>query len=189
MVFKWILGVLCLSVWGCVAQNIDCTLRNNTCSTTNVGTCDELTGVCSCNTTSLNTTIDCFVLNNETNFCDRLRCFEYFGSDGECREGSKNRLTALLLSIFLINFGAANFYIERYELAVPQIILGLFLCVFQVGSCAAAGKRDGDTSIPCIICCSINSFLSLLFLAWWLADLIIFATNTRNDGDDCPLYT
>ena len=105
-----------------------------------------------------------------------------------CRKGTKSRTVAILLSVFLINFGAANFYIERYELAIPQIILGLFLCFFQFGSCAIAASRDDDTSKPCIICCSINSLISLLFLAWWIADLVIFVTNDRTSRDGCPLF-
>ncbi len=184
-----LLVVVCLYVDVGVAQFTSCTV-NSTCSNYgNLGVCNTTTGNCSCESTLLNRTVECFRYNSETNFCDRRDCYEFFSSDSDCREGFKSRTTALLLSIFLINFGAANFYIERYELAVPQIILGLVLCFFQIGSCAVAAKRDDDTSVSCIVCCSINSFISLLFLAWWLADLIIFAVNSRDDGDGCPLYT
>ena len=154
-----------------------------------VGECNGTSGVCSCDTYNATERIDCFYYDSSENFCRIRECWEFFNSSGRCREGSKKRLAALLLSIFLINFGAANFYIERYELAVSQIILGILLCFFQFGSCAVSAKRDDDTSKLCIFCCSINSFISLLFLAWWIADLVIFATNTRNDGDGCPLYT
>ena len=158
-------------------EYVDCSCQN----VTAIGLCNSTTGVCDC----INST--CFILDASSNCCQLDPCYRYLLDTGECEPLSKNRITAILLSVFLINFGAANFYIERYELAIPQIILGLFLCFFQVGSCAVAKTRDDDTSIPCIICCSINSLLSLLFFAWWIADLVIFISNTRDDGRMCPL--
>ena len=156
-----------------------------------VGECNQTTGFCNCDLYNGTEDIDCFFNDREENFCRVRECYNFFNSSGRCREGNRKRLTALLLSIFLINFGAANFYIERYDLAVPQIILGLLLCVFQFGSCAVGAKRDSDDkpTAACVICCGIDTFLSLFFFAWWIADLVIFATNTRDDGDGCPLYT
>lgn len=169
----------------CGSRQFPCTEFN---TTVPVGECNTTTGNCSCQITS-NTSLslnDCFFQNYTANICQVRKCY-FYQPDGTCTQGNR-RIVALLLSIFLINFGAANFYIERYDLAIVQIILGLALCVFQFGSCAVAGTRDGETTPPCIICCSINSVLSLLFLAWWLADLVIFATNSRLDGNKCPLY-
>lgn len=190
-VFSFLL-ILCASRLVCPQtddpSSTDCTTRPdlscNGLNYTTVGECNLTTGICYCNQSTLG---DCFTLN-ETNYCVETRCYSYQQKEGTCRFGRRRRLVALLLSIFLINFGAANFYVERYEFAIPQIILGLALCLFQFGSCAVAGTRDGETTPPCIICCSINTFLSLLFVAWWVADLIIFATNKRTDGSSCPLY-
>lgn len=190
-VFSSAIFVLCVySLVG--AQTSDppitnCTTRPDlSCSNFNltVGDCNLTTGICYCNQSTLG---DCFTLNDD-NYCVEAECYTYQEEKGTCRFGRRRKLVALLLSIFLINFGAANFYVERYEFAIPQIILGLALCLFQFGSCAVAGTRDGETSPPCIICCSINTVLSLLFLAWWVADLVIFATNQRVDGTSCPLY-
>lgn len=182
----WVLVVVFICV-GVAWSQEDCTLRTeDICSNyTDVGACNQTSGLCECNET-----LSCFRYDNSTNFC-RLGsvCYSYDSTTEQCRFGRRSRLTALLLSIFLINFGAANFYIEQYQYAVPQIVLGLLLCVFQFGSCAVAGTRDNETSYPCIICCSINSVLSLLFLAWWIADLVIFALNSRLDGLGCPLET
>lgn len=166
----------------------DCSTRPGfTCNLMNVtsgGECDLITGMCICNQSELG---DCFTLNSSSNYCiENQPCYSY--ENGTCRVGRRSRTVTILLSVFLLNFGAANFYIERYALAIPQIILGLALCLFQFGSCAVAGTRDEDTSVPCIVCCSINSVISLTFLAWWIADLIIFATGKRLDGSDCPLY-
>ena len=175
----------------------DCRERQDeTCSGyAGVGECNATSGFCNCNANDayVNGTenFECFYYKSSTNFCQLRNCWRFSAgnSSGECRQDLRRRTVALLLSIFLINFGAANFYIERYDLAVPQIILGLLLCFFQCGSCAVVRKRDDDTSPLCIFCCSVNSFLSLLFFAWWLADLIIFARNSRDDGDGCPLST
>ena len=151
-----------------------------------VGECNQTSGNCSCNTYN-STEIECFFHDSSSNYCQVRDCWRFSNSTGECTEGTRKQSTALLLSIFLINFGAANFYIERFDLAVPQIILGLMLCFFQFGSCAVAAKRDDDTSKLCIFCCSANTLFSLFFLSWWIADLVIFATNARDDGDGCPL--
>ena len=161
---------------------VDCDSGNFSCSIyPDVGVC--VNGSCYCNDTTLG---DCFELINGT--CQLSQCYQYFPDGMVCRKGTRSRLTAILLSVFLINFGAANFYIQRFELAIPQIILGLLLCFFQFGSCGVASTRDDDTSIPCIICCSINSLISILFLAWWIADLVIFVNNSRPSRDGCPLY-
>lgn len=161
----------------------DCNSANFTCSIyPEVGVCGE-DGICYCNQTTLG---DCFVLRN--NSCQENTCYKYMPELGTCRKGTRSRTVAILLSFFLINFGAANFYIERFELAIPQIVLGLLLCFFQFGSCAVAATRDDSTSVPCIVCCSINSLLSLLFVSWWIADLVTFVVNSRPSRDNCPLF-
>ena len=183
-----VLVVFLLAYATCQPDRRNCSSRPDPpCNNLNdsmVGICIMETSICSCDQPEGN----CFVLNGSTNYCvnNPSPCYSY--EDEKCRQGRRRRTVAILLSVFLLNFGAANFYIERYELAIPQIILGLALCLFQFGSCAVAGTRDGDTSAPCIVCCSINSVISLIFLAWWIADLIFFATNKRLDGEDCPLY-
>ena len=90
-----------------------------------VAICNDTTGTCQCLSTCYNLT--------ETNGTCILNECSSLNDDNECRDGRKSRTTALLLSIFLINFGAANFYIERYELAAIQLFLGLLLCCIQVG--------------------------------------------------------
>ena len=154
-----------------------------------VGECNQTNGDCICDVYNTTQNIDCFFHDTSTNFCLVRDCWRFSNTSGECRDEARRRTVALLLSIFLINFGAANFYIERFDLAVPQIIIGLLLCFFQIGSCAMAAKRDDDKTLLCVSCCSINSFLSLLIFSWWIADLVIFATNSRDDGDGCPLST
>lgn len=185
-----LLLVALLSLLGfCVAQNnTNCTLTG-VCSEfgEGIGICDEATGLCSCNGSLPQ---GCFEANNETNLCELEDCAVILENSTEiCRVGKYSRTTALCLSIFLINFGAANFYIRQFAFAIPQIVLGLLLCVFHFGSCGAAAARDDKTSPLCIICCAVNSLLSLTIFVWWIVDLVYFALNVRNDGSGCPLYT
>ena len=120
MLFIVSLKVLYLTVLSVCGQG--CT--NNT-------DCGSPVGVVRCNTTS--GTCICLLPQcyNLSDTCILRECHS-ISDDLECRNGKRSRLTALLLSIFLINFGAANFYIERYDLAAPQLILGLLLCCVQV---------------------------------------------------------
>ena len=179
------LALLCAGTYAqrnCTDPGYSCSCRN----ITGIGVCDEDSGVCDCDMGFGNSS-SCFILSSTSNCCELDPCYKYHLDTEECLPQFKSRTTAILLSVFLINFGAANFYIERYDLAIPQIVLGFFLLFLQVGSCAVACTRDDETSIPCIVCCSLNSFISLLFLAWWIADLVILATNTRPDGNGCAL--
>lgn len=165
--------------------------NNCTCSDyLDVGQCITSTGLCSCTLAQPNATspLECFVYNETTNFCQLLKCTSFDSESLQCRNGTKSRLTALLLGIFLVNIGAANFYISRYEFAIPQLILGLALCILQIGTCVAECRRDSDPTVSCVCCCFFNSIISLLFLAWWIADIVQFATNARLDGSGCRLY-
>ena len=170
---------ICLGATGNCTEDSDCSM------TSGLGVCNE-TGLCECNATL---PLDCATISNVSGQCVLEPCYVYVGGDQLCRQGNFSRTTALLLSIFLINFGAANFYIQRYILAAFQIVLGLLLIALQFGSCGASCTRKETTSKLCIVCCIGNSFISLIVFSWWLADLIIFATNTRLDGGSCPLYT
>ena len=175
------------------ADSFDC--ENQTCSTfSEVGRC--VMGMCDCVLLSNNESLSCFVVDNTTNsstfgMCKLAsRCANFLEGESRCVQGFFSRLTALLLSIFLINFGAANFYIKRYELAIPQLLIGLLACVFQFGSCGERCLSDEDAKATksCVFCCGCNAFFSCLVFSWWLADLVIFAINFRVDGDGCPLY-
>ena len=169
-------------------SDYDCSEYEDNRANMTVGVCNVATGTCSCSSALPS---GCFEVDESSNMCALTACGNFFNRTNEiCRVGSFSKTTALLLSIFLINFGAANFYIEQYALAIPQIILGLLLCVFQFGGCAAAAARDDHEKITktCTLCCSLNLFFTLTVVIWWLVDLIIFAVNARNDGNGCPLY-
>ena len=147
---------------------------------------DCISGQCICR--------DCFEVSGSGG-CTLRECRSYTVTDG-CEDDRRSQLIALLLSIFLAEVGAANFYIERNGLAAGQLVLFL---IILLSSCAACCPL-------CCICCSSESkstgiFLSVYFClltvlivlaslaqtAWWIADLVIFANNDRDDGDGCML--
>ena len=85
------------------------------------------TGVCSCQ--------ECFSLNTTTNRCytEYPDCYFYNSTIGQCQDNRLSQLTAFLLSLFLSEVGAANFYIRRYDLAGAQ--LALLVSVFAIVYC------------------------------------------------------
>ena len=97
--------------------------------------------------------------------------------------------------------------------AIPAIVYGVILCcccrcdlqacLHSTPHCCGCDDwstlPDGDdpdegprtiTIVTlCCICCGVMIvFLAVLVtITWWLADLVIFATNQRLDGNGCPL--
>ena len=59
---------------------------------------------------------DCFYAINSYKSCAYQRCWEYDKTTQTCNDLRKDQKTAFLLSLFLSALGAANFYIERYDL-------------------------------------------------------------------------
>lgn len=139
----------------------------------------------------------CFMINATINSC-YLPCGTTYNSDTFlCLDSRKKQLTAFLLAFFLTWTGAANFYIARYDFAVPQLIFGLLLCAMTcIGRCvkecikaASDNEEDSGGAKLCLACIvGIPScILSFLFLAWWITDLVYFGTNRRLDGSGCAL--
>ena len=142
-------------------------------------------GRCFCN--------QCFLRNVENNTCFlQPPCTNYSSSTG-CADTRFSQLTAFLLSFFLSWLGAANFYIGQLGLAIPQLLIGIFMCC--LGCCAGlfrSGKKDNEevNLFKLILCCALcipALLLPFVQLAWWIADLVIFGRNDRLDGRGCPL--
>lgn len=136
---------------------------------------------------------ECFMVASDGS-CTLRECRDY--TSNGCEDNRKSQLTAILLSVFLSAVGAANFYIDRDGLAAGQLVLFL---IILFSSCAVCFPL-------CCICCakdenSYGAFLTIYFClitilivlaslaqsAWWIADLVIFANNDREDGDGCSL--
>ncbi len=145
---------------------------------------------------------ECFFLNNTENRCYiNPPCTEYNANNAQCTDNRKKSLTAFLLTFFLVPTGAANFYIDRLEFAIPQLILGIiYICFHLVFPCIGAsvvvesfkiGENVDKNTLrlgfaKCSLCIPY-CLLAMLFFSWWIADLVIFATNQRLDGNGCDL--
>ena len=104
----------------------------------------------------------------------------------------RSRVRAALVAGFFGFVGAANFYIARYEYAVPQLVLFLFLSalisfiriILRHHPTAMDDNRFAGCFVVTVV---VTCFVGLIVFAWWVADIVIFATNKRRDGDNCPL--
>lgn len=138
---------------------------------------------------------ECFYFDSDSNRCAVDTPCRTYDTDGDtCEDHRRSQRTAFVLSVILSSTGAANFYIARYELAVPQLLV---LLVLIIASCTGrlVQQFSGDkirTENACVFCTAIVSLIiaivaALIIVSWWIADMIIFIRNTRTDGDDCAL--
>ena len=137
---------------------------------------------------------DCF-MRSESGTCSLRECRDYTTSNG-CEDDRRSQLTALLLSIFLSGVGAANFYIERNGLAAGQLVIFLIIlfsscavCFPLCCICCVSEKKSTGIILTAYFCfiTVLIVLASLAQTAWWIADLVIFANNDREDGDGCML--
>ena len=145
-------------------------------------------GECVCN--------ECFHRSDEEENCSvDAPCWTYDTTENRCKDHRRSQQTAVILAAIVSCVGAANFYVARYECAVPQLLLIVVLiCASSFGRvircCSDDKKRETDQL--CLWCSTIVAavlaVLALLaIIAWWIADVVIFVQNTRLDGSDCPL--
>ena len=156
-------------------------------------------GVCSCSS--------CFTVIGGT--CAVTQCWSF--ENGSCVDGrTRPQETATLLSAFLSSVGAANFYIGRTSLGTVQLVMFIFLisvvsCTIGCCCCLCPNyilEYDKDptegpsfseimdyyVSSCCICMCVFIVAITILgVFAWWLADLVMFTTGQKLDGNGCPL--
>ena len=143
-------------------------------------------GVCDCSS--------CFMKNETSNTCYvQPPCTNYNTGTNSCLDTRQSQLTAFLLSFFLSWTGAANFYINQLALAIPQLLIGILACCLSViARIVQSVCKDGEdrnifqTLCLCFLCIP-TLLVPLIQIAWWIADLVIFARNDRLDGRGCPL--
>ena len=148
-------------------------------------------------------TTECFHLNSTSGACSlpHSECYSY-SSDDTCHSSAPSWLTALFLSVLLGTTGADNFYINRLEFAIPQLLLFLSpLCgCFAVCSYSACAmflytKRSlrpisNCVNLMALILASVAAVLfPLTTISWNIADILLFTVNPRRDNRDCALQT
>ncbi|KAI6652318.1 TM2 domain-containing protein 3-like [Oopsacas minuta] len=152
-------------------------------------------GQCQCKTDDY-----CFQYTPDSDYpCTILKvCNEYSHTTDTCTNpNGYDWRTAFILSLLLSGTGAANFYINRYELAVPQLFLLTLAFVLQVTIICirlwARKKKVDEDGFLCVMCCSamiltiILLVIVLTSVTWWIVDTVLIYLNQRLDGNGCHL--
>ena len=127
--------------------------------------------------------------------CTLDSCYSYDSTLDQCSSKAPRWLAVLLMTILVGGTGAANFYIKRYEFAIPQLVLFCLILIMPCIICSLYCCTGCDCGDKCKMCNLIINFLlalllliaNLSLLSWWIADLVIFSLNARTDGDGCNL--
>ena len=147
-------------------------------------------------------TTECFLLNSTSGKCSLPdnRCYAYSPSDDSCHSSAPSWLTAVLLSLLVGTTGADNFYINRFEFAIPQLLLflsplcGCFaFCSYSACAAFLYSRRNLRHISNCInlMALILASLAAIIFplttLSWNLYDIFKIGFNTQLDNNGCVL--
>ena len=118
---------------------------------------------------------------------------DYLTNKPRCNYKSKQQINALLFSLFL-SFGSAHFYLGHSLIGIIQLLFFSFVFIFNVTfiiklSIKHIKKMDRaqvKTSFNLII---IMIILSVLFLFWYLFDLIMIYLNIYRDSKNAKMFS
>ena len=118
---------------------------------------------------------------------------DYLISKPRCNYKSKNQMTALLLSLFL-SFGSAHFYLGHSIIGIIQLLFFTFIFIFNatfivklaIKHLRKLNRAQVKNSFNLII---IMIILSVLFLFWYLFDLIMIYMNIYRDSNNAKLFS
>ena len=152
-------------------------------------------GQCVCKTDDY-----CFQYTPDSDYpCTILKtCNQYSRATDSCTNpNGYDWRTAFILALLLSGTGAANFYIGRYELAVPQLFILLSALLIQfilIGIRLWARKKKVDEDgFLCVFCCLAMVLTAVLILivltgiTWWIVDVVLIYQNQRLDTNGCHL--
>ncbi len=89
------------------------------------------------------------------------------GNPVNCNQRRKFQLTAIVLHCLFGIFSASHWYLWHLNIAIPQMLFGLF---GGFAICGAYMAKSKETAGGASIC-------SLVFMLWWFVDLILFINN------------
>jgi hypothetical protein len=129
---------------------------------------------------------------------DDCECFEgfttnfpspsqFFTTTTRCNYKMKKQLYALVLSLF-ISFGFVHFYLGNYIIGYVQLIVFLFIFIFNVSLIVLLSTKhlkkvsqsEFKKSLSYIL---FISFLAFVFLFWYLFDIFMVIFNLYKDGN------
>jgi hypothetical protein len=106
-----------------------------------------------------------------------------------CQYKQKSQLTAFLLQFFILH-GSGHFYVGNLQYAIPQLIICLCPTLIYIVMCMMGikiRKTDGPRTLTNLILVLFTCLFFFTMISWWLADVIIFGTNSYNDSNGIPL--
>jgi len=137
----------------------------NTIPSCGEGSCDPVTGKCVCKD-------------------------DWYTTDAAkpCNTEKKARITAILLHVFVGNFGTAPFYLGWTGYGVAMLLMCCLPCVCMcIVMCGAAGA--GDEKGPMVAMCLplFQALFGCASFGLWVAIIIFIANDKARDGDNVPL--
>ena len=160
------------------------------------------TSLVRCRSSECECSSECFELNLTSKRCflQTSQCYSYSLSDDTCHSTAPSWLTTFLLSLLIGTTGADNFYISRFDYAIPQLLLFLSplcgcctLISYCICTAVISTKRNLRSISNCfhVMALSLSAIAAIVFplitISWNMVDLVLLALNKRNDGNDCIL--
>jgi len=104
-----------------------------------------------------------------------------------CKTKKKSRTTAILLHVFVGNFGAGAFYLGWTAYGVATLLMCLVpcvcICVLVCGGIASGDEKGGLAALaPVIQCC-----FGIASMGLWIAVIVYIADGESRDSDNVPL--
>ena len=118
---------------------------------------------------------------------------DYLINKPRCNYKSKQQITALLFSLFL-SFGSAHFYLGHSLIGIIQLLFFTFIFIFNatfiiklsIKHIKKMNRAQVKNSFNLII---IMIILSVLFLFWYLFDLIMIYLNIYRDSNNAKMFS
>jgi len=118
---------------------------------------------------------------------------DYLSNKPRCNYKSKQQIKALLFSLFL-SFGSAHFYLGHSLIGIIQLLFFAFIFIFNatfivklsIKHIRKLNRAQVKSSFNLII---IMIILSVLFLFWYLFDLIMIYLNIYRDSNNAKMFS
>ena len=118
---------------------------------------------------------------------------DYLSNKPRCNYKSKQQIKALLFSLFL-SFGSAHFYLGHSLIGIIQLLFFAFIFIFNatfivklsIKHIRKLNRAQVKSSFNLII---IMIILSVLFLFWYLFDLIMIYLNIYKDSNNAKMLS
>ncbi|KAI6655068.1 TM2 domain-containing protein 3-like [Oopsacas minuta] len=145
---------------------------------------------------------ECFELNltSKSCFLQTSSCYLYSLSDDTCHSTAPSWVTAFILSLLFGTTGADNFYINRFDYAIPQLLLFLSPlcgCFTLCSYCYCAMFLSIRKNLrPISMCLNVTALilaslaaiiLPLITTSWNIFDIFMFGFNAHFDSNGCTL--